>query len=98
MIAGQVRTGVLLAAVETAVIVPAKQRAIAQWRAEALDYPALYRNNRLQFDTGALTGKTLNPTEIRRQSFSDAVDDIALGVGRNCLVYGYPASRLTRHI
>jgi len=98
MIAGQVGAGILLTAIEAAVIVPAEQRAVAQRWAEAPDDPALYRNNGLQVYAGALAGKPLDPAEIRRQSCSDAVDDIAFGVGRNCLVDGDPASRLPRHI
>ena len=88
MVPGEVRPGVLLAAVKAAVIIPAKQRAITKWRAETLDDPPLYGDDRLQVNAGADPRQALYAAKIRRKGCPDAIENIALGVGRNRLVYG----------
>ena len=65
MVAGQCAAGVLLATVQTAVVVPAKQGAVTQRGAEAIDDATLNGHDRLQVDAGATPAVTLYTTENR---------------------------------
>jgi hypothetical protein len=98
MVAGQFCARKLLAAIQTAVIIAAKQGAVAQGRAKALNHSALNGDDGLQFNAGAQAGESLGTPENRGQGLADAIQDIALGIGRDCLVYGDPAAWLARNI
>ncbi len=80
MVACQLRARVLLPAVQAAVIIPAKQGAVAKWWAEALNDPALNGDDGLQVDAGLKAGESLDTAENRGKGIPDAPDDIAFGV------------------
>ena len=50
MIAGELATTELSAAVEAAMVITPKQSAVTQWRCEVVHHPALKRNDGLQND------------------------------------------------
>jgi hypothetical protein len=79
-------------------IVSTEQGAIAQWGTEILQDPAMQCDDGLQVDARAYAVNALNTAKNRRQSIANAVNDIALGVGRNRFVQRNPASGLAGQI
>ena len=98
MVTSEFSPGILLSAVEAAVVVATKECAVAQRRCEVSNDASLYSDDGLQVNSGSKARESLGAAENRRERIPDAVDDIAFGVGRNCLVGGYPAAWLARYV
>ena len=79
-------------------VITPEQRAVTKWRGKVVHHPALQCNDRLQDNFGSNAGQALNTTKNRGQGVTDAVQDIASGVGGYRLVECQPPSGLTRHV
>ena len=98
MVTSEFSSGILLSAVEAAVIVTPKQRAVTERRREVVHHPPFERDNRLQDNFRANAGEALYAPKYRGKRFPDAVKNIAAGVGGDRLVKCQPPSGLTRHV
>ncbi len=88
----------LPSAVEAAVIVASKQGAIAQRGCKIWRYLALYGNDGLEINSGALSAAALCTPHNRCQGVAYTVEDVTLGIGGYCLRHRHPAPGLPRYI
>lgn len=83
MVSGQLAAAKLIAAVEAAMVVAAKQGAVAQWRCEVIEHAAIERNDGLKGDLRSDASKALHAAKHWGEGLPDAVDNIAASVSRD---------------
>jgi len=83
VVSGQVATAKLIAAVEAAMVVAAKQGSVAQWRREVIEYATVERDDGLQGYLRSNASEALHAAKHWGEGLPDAVDDIAASVSRD---------------
>lgn len=83
MVSGQLAAAKLVAAVEAAMVVAAKQSSVAQWRREVIEHAAIERDDGLQGDLRSNASEALHAAKHWGEGLPDAVDDIAASVSRD---------------
>ena len=86
MVSGQLAAAKLVAAVEAAMVVAAKQGSVAKWGCEVIEHAAIERDDGLQGDLRSNTSEALHAAKHWGEGLPDAVDDIAASVSRYCFL------------